>query len=211
MENRPKPDEADRPQGRVTRLIRDIQEGEPAAAADLLPLVYEQLRAIARQRMSNERTDHTLQATALVHEAYARLVGNDEITWDGRGHFFIAAAEAMRRILVEHGRARARQKRGGPAADRRRVPLSVVDLAKSENLEEILILDEALCRLSEMSPRMADVVRMRFFAGLSIEETAKALAISTPTVKRRWTWARAWLYREMKDEDQPDDSRPARE
>lgn len=199
--------------GRATRLIREIQGGDPAgaagAAADLLPLVYEQLRAIAGQRMSNERPDHTLQATALVHEAYARLVGNDEIEWDGRGHFFVAAAEAMRRILVEHARARASLKRGGPVADRRRVPLSVVDLAKSDNFEEILILDEALCRLSEESQPMADVIRLRFFAGLSIEETANALGISTPTVKRRWAWARAWLYREMKDES--DDSRPTRE
>ena len=195
----------------VTKILKQVADGDAHAADALLPLVYEQLRAIARQRMRAERPDHTLQATALVHEAYARLVGSDEIAWDSRGHFFIAAAEAMRRILVEHGRARARQKRGGPAADRRRVPLSVVDLAQSENLEEILILDEALCRLSKMSPEMADVVHLRFFAGLSIEETAKALAISTPTVKRRWTWARAWLYREMKDEDSPHDARPARE
>lgn len=194
----------------VTEILKQVAAGEAHAADALLPLVYEQLRAIARQRMRAERPDHTLQATALVHEAYARLVGNDEIAWDSRGHFFIAAAEAMRRILVEHGRARARQKRGGPSADRRRVPLSVVDLAQSENLEEILILDEALCRLSKMSPEMADVVHLRFFAGLSIEETAKALGISTPTVKRRWTWARAWLYREMKDEDSPDDRRPGR-
>ena len=211
MEDPSKPGEAAPSQGRVTRLIRDIQEGDAAAAADLLPLVYEQLRAIAGQRMKGERTDHTLQATALVHEAYARLVGNDEIEWDGRAHFFVAAAEAMRRILVEHARARASLKRGGPAADRRRVPLSVVDLAKTDNFEQILILDEALCRLSETSQQMADVVRLRFFAGLSIDETAKVLGISTPTVKRRWAWARAWLYREMKDEDAPDVSRPARE
>jgi RNA polymerase sigma factor (TIGR02999 family) len=194
----------------VTQILKQLADGDKNVADALLPLVYEQLCAIARQRMSDERPDHTLQATALVHEAYARLVGNDEIAWNSRGHFFIASAEAMRRILVEHSRARARQKRGGPPADRRRVPLSVVDLAQSENLEEILILDEALCRLSEMSQKMADVVHLRFFAGLSIEETAKALGISTPTVKRRWTWARAWLYREMKDEDSPDDSREAR-
>lgn len=211
MEHRLEPEAADRSPGPVTCLIRDIQEGDTGAAADLLPLVYEQLRAIAHQRMREERADHTLQATALVHEAYARLVGNEEISWDGRGHFFVAAAEAMRRVLVEHARARACQKRGGPGRDRRRVPLSVVDLAQSDDFEEILILDEALCRLTEMSPQMGDVVRLRFFAGLSIEETAKALGISTPTVKRRWTWARAWLFREMKDEDSSDDNRPARE
>ncbi len=117
----------------------------------------------------------------------------------------------MRRTLVEHGSARARPKHGGPPADRRRVPLSVVDLAQSENLDEILILDEALFRLTEMRQEMADVVHLRFFAGLSIEETAKALGISTPTVKRRWTWARDWLHREMKDEDSPDASREAEE
>ena len=186
----------------VTRILQAAAGGKRAQAVhDLLPLVYEQLRAIAQQHMNDERADHTLQATALLHEAYVRLVGNDELNWDSRGHFFIAAAEAMRRILIEHARARVRLKRGGPKRDRRRLPLSVVDLANEENSEEILSLDAAFRRLMEQSPELADVVRLRFFGGLSVEHTAKALGVSAATVKRRWTWARAWLYRELMRED----------
>jgi RNA polymerase sigma factor (TIGR02999 family) len=179
-------------------MVREVQSGRRAAADELLPLVYQQLRAVAQQQMGGERPDHTLQATALVHEAYARLVGNDELEWAGRGHFYAAAAEAMRRILVEHARARARVKRGGPGIDGRRVPLSVVSLAEDQNPQEILTLDETFRRLEERAPEMADVVRLRFYAGLSGEQTALALGVSPATVKRRWTWARSWLYREMK-------------
>jgi RNA polymerase sigma factor (TIGR02999 family) len=184
--------------GEITQMVQAVQSGRRAAADDLLPVVYEQLRAIARQKMARERLGHTLQATALVHEAYARLIGNDEIEWAGRGHFYAAAAEAMRRILVEHARARARIKRGGPGADARRVPLSAVSLAEDQNPQEILSLDEAFRRLGKRAPEMADVVRLRFYAGLSVEETALALSVSAATVKRRWTWARSWLYREMR-------------
>jgi RNA polymerase sigma factor (TIGR02999 family) len=187
--------------GNVTVIVRDVQSGRRSAADDLLPLVYEQLRAIAEQRMAQERSGHTLQATALVHEAYARLIGNEEIGWAGRGHFYSAAAEAMRRILVEHARARARLKRGGPGADARRVPLSVVSLAEDQDSREILSLDETFRRLEEEAPEMADVVRLRFFAGFSVHQTALALGISAATVKRRWTWARSWLYREMRGGD----------
>jgi RNA polymerase sigma factor (TIGR02999 family) len=150
--------------------------------------------------MRDERQDHTLQATALVHEAYARLVGNDEIAWDSRGHFFVAAAEAMRRILIEHARGRERVKRGG-GVTRVRLPISVLDLAVDENPEEILSVDEAICRLSEQDARMGDVVRLRFFAGLSEQETAKALGVTDRTVRRDWTLARAWLQRELTRED----------
>jgi RNA polymerase sigma factor (TIGR02999 family) len=181
-------------------MVREVQSGRRAAADELLPLVYAQLRAVAQQQMAGERPNHTLQATALVHEAYARLVGNDELEWAGRGHFYAAAAEAMRRILVEHARARARVKRGGADVDGRRVPLSVVSLAEDQNPQEILTLDETFRRLEERAPEMADVVRLRFYAGLSGEQTALALGVSGATVKRRWTWARSWLYREMQRE-----------
>ena len=186
--------------GDITLLVQDVQSGRRAAADELLPLVYQQLRAVAQQHMAQERPDHTLQATALVHEAYVRLVGNDELEWAGRGHFYAAAAEAMRRILVEHARARARVKRGGPDRDARRVPLSVISLAEDQNPQEILTLDETFRRLEERAPEMADVVRLRFYAGLSGEQTALALGVSTATVKRRWTWARSWLYRETQRE-----------
>ena len=189
----------------VTQILQAAGTGRAQAVQDLLPLVYEQLRAIAQQHMNEERRDHTLQATALLHEAYVRLVGNDELNWDSRGHFFVAAAEAMRRILIEHARARVRLKRGGPKRDRRRLPLSVVDLANQENPEEILSLDAAFRRLTDQSPELADVVRLRFFGGLSVEHTAKALGVSPATVKRRWTWARAWLYREVTQENDSHD------
>jgi RNA polymerase sigma factor (TIGR02999 family) len=183
----------------VTQILKQAAQGDGRAADALLPLVYEQLRAIARQRMRDERPDHTLQATALVHEAYARLVGNEELTWDGRGHFFAAATEAMRRILIEHARSRERVKRGG--AKRVHLPISVVDLATTENPEEILSVDEAICRLSKQDPRMGEVVRLRFFAGLTEKETAEILGVTDRTVRRDWTLARAWLQRELTREE----------
>jgi RNA polymerase sigma factor (TIGR02999 family) len=152
--------------------------------------------------MADERAGHTLQATALVHEAYVRLVGGKPIPWAGRTHFFFAAAEAMRRILIDHARARAGPRRGG---GRRRVPLhNVLDLAAAEeDFPEILVLDDALSRLEKLSDSVGAVVRLRFYAGLSIEETAKALGVSPTTVKREWTYARAWLARELaSDADQ---------
>ncbi|MBK7405491.1 MAG: RNA polymerase subunit sigma [Phycisphaerales bacterium] len=186
----------------VTRIVEHVEQFEhveQAAAADLLPLVYDELRAIASRAMAQERVGHTLQATALVHEAYARLVGNAELAWDSRAHFFVAAAEAMRRILIEHARSRTRLKRGGPG--RRRVPLSVVDLATEDDGREFLSLDAALGRLLERAPEMGEVARLRLFAGLGVDETAMALAISPATVKRRWTYARAWLQREIQGGD----------
>jgi RNA polymerase sigma factor (TIGR02999 family) len=178
----------------VTQLLLDPQLASAERAERLLPLVYEHLRGIARQRMAAERLDHTLQPTALVHEAYLRLVGERELPWQNRAHFFAAAAEAMRRILLDHAKARGRVKRGGGAE---RVPLSVGDLVAAEDPAEILSLDEALCRLTECDPGIGDVVRLRFYAGLSIEETARTLEISQATVKRRWEFGRTWLYHEL--------------
>jgi RNA polymerase sigma factor (TIGR02999 family) len=193
----------------VTRILQDLGAGAlasgsargapPAAADQLLPLVYQQLRAIAQQRMTDERKGHTLQATALVHEAYIKLVGDgDQTNWSSRGAFFKAAAEAMRRILIDHARSRGRVKRGGAGADGEqaatRVPLSIVDLAVESDSEEILALDEAICRLEGEDADVAAVVRFRFFAGLSGEDTAKALDISPRQVDRLWAFARARLF-----------------
>ena len=179
----------------VTRILSAIEAGDARAAGDLLPLVYEQLRCIAQKRMAQERADHTLQATALVHEAYLRLVGPRRIPWKNKAHFYAAAAQAMRRILLDHAKACGREKRGG---GRRRVPLSVADVAESWNLEETLSLDDALRRLVDRDPGIGEVVRLRFFASLSIEETAEVLGVSKATVKRRWEFGRTWLYRELK-------------
>ncbi len=178
----------------VTRILAAIERGDTCAADKLLPLVYEQLRAIARQRMAEERAGHTLQATALVHEAYLRLVGGQEVAWANRAHFYLAAAEAMRRILIEHGRKRNRIKRGG---DRRRAPVSVVDLAAEQDSEEIVAVDDAIRRLGEEDAQAAKVVRLRFFAGLSVDEAARALDLSPRTVAREWAYARAWLHQAM--------------
>jgi RNA polymerase sigma factor (TIGR02999 family) len=179
----------------VTRLLERASSGDPTAARELLHLVYEQLRASAAQRMVAERQDHTLQATALVHEAYLRLVGEGHTTWDGRAHFYIAAAEAMRRILIEHARKRGRRKRGG---DWRRTTLDSVDLAREPApVEDIVSVDQAIRRLEERDERMAKIVRLRFFAGLSVQEVAAALGITDRTVRREWAVARAWLYREL--------------
>ncbi len=181
-------------QAKVTQLLSDLAAGKPDAGHALLPLVYDQLRRAAQQRMAQERSGHTLSATALVHEAYMRLVGDDDVKWDGRGHFYAAAAEAMRRILIEHARSRGRVKRGG---DRQRVPLNVVDLAAEPDPDQIMALDGAIERLAKEDARLAEIVRLRFYAGLSVEETAAALGISDRTVKRDWAFARAWLHREI--------------
>jgi RNA polymerase sigma factor (TIGR02999 family) len=168
--------------------------GEQLEASALLPLVYEQLRAIARQRLNEERRDHTLQATALVHEAYLRLTAQPGVAFANRAHFYAAAAEAMRRILVEHARAVGRDKRQG---SRRRVPmpLNVVDLADGMDPEEILTLEDAVRRLEVEDPDAARIVQLRFYAGLSIDETAAVLGISPRSADRDWAYARAWLRR----------------
>jgi RNA polymerase sigma factor (TIGR02999 family) len=180
----------------VTRILKEAGPGNPHASEALLPLVYEELRKLAAVRMSAEREDHTLQATALVHEAYLRLVGGDDLQWASRAHFFAAAAEAMRRILIEHARARMGPKRGGSLG---KLPIDVVDLAATDDPEQILALEEAISRLEKEDVEAARVVRLRFYAGLSIEETAKALDTSASTVKRDWSFARAFLFRALED------------
>ena len=180
--------------GPVTLLMRAAAKGDGAAASELLPLVYERLRAIARERMRQENAGHTLQATALVHEAYLRLVGDEAMSWSSRAGFYCAAAQAMRRILIDHARRRGRVKRGG---EMNRKPLDLVDLAADDDTEDVLALDEALTRLGERDARAAKIVELRFYAGLSVEDTAAALELSERTVKREWSFARAWLFKEL--------------
>ncbi len=182
----------------VTCILSDLQAGRREASDQLLPLVYDQLRAIAQQAMNEERAGHTLQATALVHEAYVRLVGNEDLGWADRSHFYAAAVEAMRRILIDHARRRGAVKRGG---DWRRAAVNVASLALDENLDNFLALDEAILRLEEQDPKAAQVVRLRFYAGLSIEDTARILEISPRTVKREWTYARTWLLHQLENEE----------
>lgn len=182
------------PQSNITSMLDQVAGGDSHAAEELLPLVYSQLKAVAQQRMAGERTGHTLQATALVHEAYMQLVGPREVPWANQAHFYTAAAEAMRRILIDHARAKGRKKRGG---GQKQVPLNVVDLADLGDSEEILALDEAVCRLEAEEPEAAQIVRLRFYAGLSVDQTASAMDLSPRTVDRRWQFARAWLFREL--------------
>jgi len=160
----------------------------------LLVAVYGQLRALAQRQLAAERRGHTLSATALVHEAYLRLMGPRQVPWEAEAHFCAAAAEAMRRILIDHARARCAARRGGPEARRAALRLTELpDPASEEDCAGFLILDESISRLASADPQVAAVVRLRYFAGLSIEATARALAVSEPTVKRAWTFARAWL------------------
>jgi RNA polymerase sigma factor (TIGR02999 family) len=176
----------------VSKILRDLQGADREAALNkLFPAVYADLRVAARAQLRHERPDHTLQATALVHEAYLRLVGGAYPNWNDRQHFFRAAAEAMRRILVEHARRRARVKRGRNPV---RVTLTDVASLTQNDPAEVLALDAAIRRLEEQDPTAADIVRLRYFAGLSVEETAAMLDLSERTVKREWAFARAWLY-----------------
>jgi len=188
----------------VSRILSAIDRGDGQAAAQLLPLVYEELRKLAARKLAQEKPGQTLQATALVHEAYLRLVGGGtEVRWDSRGHFFGAAAEAMRRILVENARRKGRQKRGGALA---RVDLDEAELACRIPPDDLLALDEALARLAAEDPVKARLVELRFFAGLSLEEAAEVLGVSAATAKRYWRYARAWLHRAVAGGDQPGDA-----
>ena len=186
--------------GAVTQLIQAAARGAPRAAEELFPLIYAELRALAQNQMARERSDHTLQATALVHEAYLKLVRNEDIDWSGRGHFYVAAAEAMRRILVDHARTRGAVKRG---ADWNNVSLNLADLASGKGLDELLGIDEELTRLAAADPEAARVVHLRFFVGLSVNDTAKALGIAPRSVDRQWQYARAWLKNRLTAADQP--------
>jgi RNA polymerase sigma factor (TIGR02999 family) len=185
----------------VTRILTALEPGDPRAAEQLLPLVYDELRRLASQWLAKETPGQTLQPTALVHEAYVRLTGANgpDIDWDGRGHFFAAAAEAMRRLLVERARRRRRLKHGG---DRQRIELDVAETLAQAPSEDLLALDEALTRLSGHDSVKAEVVKLRFFAGLTMREVAQALDLSLATVERHWTYARTWLYAELADEGQ---------
>ena len=195
----------------VTRILSAIDQGDPHAAAQLLPLVYNELRKLAAQKLAQEKPGQTLEATALVHEAYIRLVAPPKslplkgveggVQWDSRGHFFAAAAaEAMRRILVENARRKKRLKRGGAG---RRIDLNNVQLTVHEPCDDLIDLDEAITKLAEKEPAKAELVKLRYFAGLTIEEASKVLGISTSTAERYWTYARAWLYRQIERVGQP--------
>jgi RNA polymerase sigma factor (TIGR02999 family) len=185
----------------VTQLLDAAAAGDARAAADLLPLVYAELRRLAADQLARERPGQTLQATALVHEAYVRLVGGSPPQgWNGRGHFFAAAAEAMRRILVEQARRKGRVRHGG---GRRRVELEDVAGVDDERADDLVALDAALDALARFDPVKAEVVKLRYFAGLTIEETAVCLGISPATAKRHWSVARAWLYRRLSAGDEP--------
>jgi RNA polymerase sigma factor (TIGR02999 family) len=182
----------------VTRILSQIEDGDPTAAEQLLPLVYDELRRLAAARLAQEQSGQTLQATALVHDAYLRLIGGQQDgRWNSRGHFFGAAAEAMRRIVIENARRRKRLKRGGQHT---RVDLdSACSIQEADDLE-LLALDEALARFAAIEPIKADLVKLRFFAGLTMPQAAEALGVSLATAERYWTFAKAWLYAELADE-----------
>ena len=188
----------------VSRILESIERGDPHAAEQLLPLVYDELRKLAAALMAKEAPGQTLQATALVHEAYLRLLGPEpggERPWDGRGHFFAAAAEAMRRILVENARRKQGPRRGG---GRFRVELPDVGESTQISSEDLLALDDALTRLAAAAPQKAELVKLRFFAGMTIPQAAAALGISHATAERHWTYARVWLYSELHGEETPE-------
>ena len=179
----------------VTRILSAIEQGDPAAAELLLPLVYDELRRLAAQKLSQESPGQTLEATALVHEAYLRLVDVDDAqSWNSRGHFFAAAAEAMRRILVDNARRKKSRKRGG---DRHRVDVDESLLATPEPREDLVALDAALTRLAETDKQAAELVQLRYFGGLPIREVAEILGIAPRTADRLWAFARAWLHEEI--------------
>lgn len=178
----------------VTRLLHELSGGDESAMARLVPLIYDELRAIAAREMRRERGEHTLQPTALVHEVFLRLVDKPDLSWESRAHFLNIAAQSMRRILVEHARHRKRQKRGGGAE---RITLDEQLHAPGAGAPDLTDIDEALERLSSLDPRKGRVVELRFFAGLSVEETGRVLGISNATVKREWQFAKAWIQREL--------------
>ena len=183
----------------VTQILNAIDQGDPQAAEQLLPLVYNELRKLAAQRLAQEKPGQTLQATALVHEAYLRLVGSENLDkWDNRGHFFAAAAESMRRILIEKARRKAQTRHG---ADHQRIELDEMACLIEAPADDLLALDEALTRLESVDPASAALVKLRYFAGLTMPEAAVALHIPLRTAERNWTFARTWLHRELSPAD----------
>jgi len=181
--------------GEVTRILAAAQQGDPKAAEELLPIVYGELRKLAAAKMAKEASGHTLQPTALVHEVWLRLTGKESMQWNGRGHFFAAAAEAMRRILIENARRKQRLKHGG---EWQRVHLTTLDVAVTSDDEQLLALDEALEKLAARDSVGAQLIKLRFFAGLPNVEAARLLGIPERTAKRTWAYARAWLFEELK-------------
>jgi len=179
----------------VTCILDRVQQGDPKAAEELLPLVYDELRKLAAHKMANEAAGQTLQPTALVHEAWLKLVGTDRSHWNSRGHFFGAAAEAMRRILIDRARKRRRDRHGHGL---QRIDLDQVDVAATSDDDTLLLVNEALEKLAGEAPEKAELVKLRYFAGLSIEDAAQAMGISPATAKRHWAFARAWLFAELK-------------
>jgi len=182
----------------VTRILEAAQRGDPTAADELLPLVYDELRSLATHRMANEAAGQTLQPTALVHEAWLRLVGNENQKWDGRAHFFGAAAEAMRRILIDRARRKKAIRHGG---DQQRVDIQEVDLASSPADDQLLAVNEALDKLAVEHKEEAALVKLRYFVGMTNDEAADVLGISPRTAKYYWTHARAWLFKEIKSQE----------
>ena len=179
----------------VTCILCAIEKGDPHAAEQLLPLVYDELRKLAAEKMAQEKPGQTLQATALVHEAYLRLVDAEKAQhWDSRGHFFGAAAEAMRRILIDRARANRSEKRGGAC---KRLDIDAINLATTATPDQLLVLDETLAKLARTDPSAARLVELRYFAGLTVDEAGKALGISTATAYRHWNYARVWLHCEL--------------
>jgi RNA polymerase sigma factor (TIGR02999 family) len=178
----------------LTRLLQEMDEGRPHAADQLLPLVYEELRRLAGHQMAKESSNHTLQPTALVHEAYLRLVGKGDQGWVNRKHFFAAAAESMRRILVESARRKQRLRHGGHLE---RVELVGIDVAVEADEDQILLIHESIQRLEQEDPESAELIKLRFFVGLTNAQAARVLNLSERTAKRNWSYARAWLYRDM--------------
>jgi RNA polymerase sigma factor (TIGR02999 family) len=182
----------------VTRILVAIEQGDAKAADELLPLVYEELRRLANRKMSREQPGQTLQATALVHEAYIRLVGSENQQWSGRTHFFAAAAESMRRILIENARRKQRQKHGG---GQHRVALDDAEISIEEPSTNLIALDEALTKLAEEEKTVAELVKLRYFAGLTLSQAAEIIGVSRRTADRYWAYARAWLYQEINKAD----------
>ena len=178
----------------VTRILDAIGQGRAGAAEELLPLVYEELRQLAARKMAHEPAGQTLQATALVHEAYLRLLGSERAYWNSRGHFYGAAAEAMRRILIDRARRRQAERHGGGM---KRVDLDSLELGVEPDDDQLLALHEALAKFEKKDAEKAELVKLRFFAGLPLSQAAEALGLSEPTAKRQWAFARAWLYREL--------------
>ena len=178
----------------VTRILEAVQQGDPKAADELLPLVYEELRKLASAKMASESPGHTLQPTALVHEAWLRLAGNEDRKWNDRTHFFAAAAEAMRRILVDNARRKRAQRHGGGQQRMEHVDIAV---ASAPNDDQLLAVNEALEKFAAQDRQKAELVKLRYFVGMTIEEAAQALGISEPTAKRHWAFARAWLAEEI--------------